>query len=117
MRIHNLEELEEQLSRPVEADASAMAALKGDLLILGVGGKMGPTLARMAKRGSVVVPVGITVPKSFRLARLLMFSLPLYVPKYMVARRERASTQPARLRAVSGGVDAQGLHPLPEALV
>ena len=51
-RIHNLEELEEQLSRPVEADASAMAALKGDLLILGVGGKMGPSLARLAHRAA-----------------------------------------------------------------
>jgi hypothetical protein len=29
-----------------------MALLAGDLVILGVGGKMGPTLARMAKRAS-----------------------------------------------------------------
>jgi len=27
-----------------------MAALRGDLVILGAGGKMGPTLARMARR-------------------------------------------------------------------
>ena len=27
-----------------------MKTLKGDILVLGVGGKMGPTLARMAKR-------------------------------------------------------------------
>lgn len=50
--IHNLEELEEQLSRPVASDAVAMAALKGDLLILGVGGKMGPSLARLARRAA-----------------------------------------------------------------
>jgi nucleoside-diphosphate-sugar epimerase len=50
--IQNIEELEDILSEPTEAVIHAMGALKGDLLILGVGGKMGPTLARMAKRAS-----------------------------------------------------------------
>lgn len=45
-------ELEEALSRPVEADVEAMRALDGDLLILGVSGKMGPTLAKLARRAS-----------------------------------------------------------------
>jgi len=45
-------ELEELLSRPDEATASAMAALDGDLLILGAGGKMGPSLARLARRAA-----------------------------------------------------------------
>jgi nucleoside-diphosphate-sugar epimerase len=52
MKIQNVADLEELLSRPRDADASAMAALQGDLLILGVGGKMGPSLARLAKRAS-----------------------------------------------------------------
>jgi hypothetical protein len=52
MKIQNLEELEEQMSRPVEADARAMADLHGELLILGVGGKMGPSLARLARRAA-----------------------------------------------------------------
>jgi len=43
-------ELEELLSRPDEKTAEAMAALDGDLLILGAGGKMGPSLARLARR-------------------------------------------------------------------
>jgi nucleoside-diphosphate-sugar epimerase len=43
-------ELEERMSRPNEADRAAMAALNGDLLILGAGGKMGPSLARRARR-------------------------------------------------------------------
>src|SRR5690606_33626962 len=47
-----VEELEEQLSRPTEALISALAELEGDLIVLGVGGKMGPTLARMARRAS-----------------------------------------------------------------
>jgi len=52
MQIHDVTDLEERLSRPDEADASAMAALDGDLLILGVGGKMGPSLARLARRAA-----------------------------------------------------------------
>jgi NAD dependent epimerase/dehydratase family len=52
MPIENLADLEERLSRPEEADAAAMRALDGDLTILGVGGKMGPSLARLARRAS-----------------------------------------------------------------
>ena len=48
--IRTIAELEERLSRPSAADVEAMAQLDGDLMILGVGGKMGPTLARLARR-------------------------------------------------------------------
>jgi NAD-dependent epimerase/dehydratase family protein len=50
LKIKTESELEESLSRPDEETASMMAALDGDLLILGVGGKMGPSLARLARR-------------------------------------------------------------------
>lgn len=50
MSIQTEAELEELLSRPDEKTAGAMAALEGDLLILGAGGKMGPSLARLARR-------------------------------------------------------------------
>jgi len=50
--IRTIAELEELLSRPSDFDRAAMAALAGDLLILGVGGKMGPTLALRAKRAA-----------------------------------------------------------------
>ena len=50
--IHTVAELEEFMSRPSEADRAALAALDGDLLILGVGGKMGPTLAIRARRAA-----------------------------------------------------------------
>jgi len=43
-------DLEERLSRPDEAVVAAMRAVPGDLMILGVGGKMGPSLARLAQR-------------------------------------------------------------------
>ena len=43
-------DLEERLSRPPASLASSLAGVPGDLVILGAGGKMGPSLARMAKR-------------------------------------------------------------------
>ena len=43
-------ELEEWLSRPTEGAIEALRRLDGDVIILGAGGKMGPTLARMARR-------------------------------------------------------------------
>ena len=51
--ISNVEELEELLSRPTDYVVETMRKLEGDLLILGVAGKMGPTLARMAQRALV----------------------------------------------------------------
>ena len=50
VKIKTESELEELLSRPDEETASALAAMDGDLLILGAGGKMGPSLARLARR-------------------------------------------------------------------
>lgn len=55
--IRNVEELEDILSEPTEAVTRAMGELKGDLVVLGIGGKMGPTLARMAKRASELAGV------------------------------------------------------------
>ncbi len=43
-------QLEYRLSEPTPALIDAIAALEGDILILGVGGKMGTTLATQAKR-------------------------------------------------------------------
>jgi hypothetical protein len=45
-------ELEERLSEPTQAVLDAFRELPGDVLVLGVGGKMGPTLARMARRST-----------------------------------------------------------------
>ncbi|HVR70330.1 MAG TPA: NAD-dependent epimerase/dehydratase family protein [Vicinamibacteria bacterium] len=43
-------QLEELLSRPSPADVAFARALDGDVLVLGAGGKMGPTLARRVRR-------------------------------------------------------------------
>ena len=45
-------QLEALLSEPTEALIEAMARLEGDVVILGVAGKMGPSLARLALRAS-----------------------------------------------------------------
>jgi nucleoside-diphosphate-sugar epimerase len=44
------QQLEDRLSEPSGSDGRAMAALEGDLLLLGVAGKMGPSLALRARR-------------------------------------------------------------------
>ena len=49
-RIADLAALEELMSRPSPELRQALKDVPGDLMVLGVGGKMGPTLARMAKR-------------------------------------------------------------------
>jgi nucleoside-diphosphate-sugar epimerase len=51
-RFDGTDELDEFLTRPTRALAADLAALDGDILVLGVGGKMGPTLARLARRAT-----------------------------------------------------------------
>jgi nucleoside-diphosphate-sugar epimerase len=48
----SLADLEERLSRPTPAVIEMMQRLPGDIIVLGAAGKMGPSLARMAKRAS-----------------------------------------------------------------
>lgn len=52
-KIESVEQLEELLSRPTEYVMQALSRTQGDIVILGVAGKMGPTLARMARRALV----------------------------------------------------------------
>src|SRR5690349_12756860 len=51
-RFHTVSELEDFLSQPTAELIQDLAGLPGDILVLGVAGKMGPTLARMAKRAA-----------------------------------------------------------------
>jgi nucleoside-diphosphate-sugar epimerase len=46
----DLEALGERLSRPTSGVLGVLARTAGDLVLLGAGGKMGPSLARMARR-------------------------------------------------------------------
>jgi nucleoside-diphosphate-sugar epimerase len=51
-RFDDVGQLEEVMSRPSHALVEALRSAPGDIMVLGVGGKMGPTLARMAKRAA-----------------------------------------------------------------
>jgi nucleoside-diphosphate-sugar epimerase len=46
----SLGELDERLSTPSPLAIRALSAIDGDIMLLGAGGKMGPSLARMARR-------------------------------------------------------------------
>jgi nucleoside-diphosphate-sugar epimerase len=59
--IENSEQLDMLLSEPNEQTVRVMQQLEGDIAVLGVGGKMGPTLARMAKRATEMAGVRRTV--------------------------------------------------------
>jgi nucleoside-diphosphate-sugar epimerase len=51
-RFGDVETLEEFMTRPSRALVDDLARVPGDIMVLGVGGKMGPTLARLAKRAA-----------------------------------------------------------------
>jgi len=48
----SISELEDNLSRPTPGVREALGQMPGDIIVLGAGGKMGPSLARMARRAS-----------------------------------------------------------------
>jgi nucleoside-diphosphate-sugar epimerase len=50
--IKDVDQLEDLLSEPTEGVVRTVGNLVGDIVILGAGGKIGPTLARMAKKAS-----------------------------------------------------------------
>jgi len=80
--IHSETELEEILAEPSDADVASVARLDGDFLILGAGGKMGPSLTRRVHRA---------VSRSGRQARVVAAS--------------RFSSA-----AVRAGIEAEGIH-------
>jgi hypothetical protein len=51
-RIDSEDTLEDLLSEPSDADVAAVSRLEPDILILGAGGKMGPSLARRVRRAA-----------------------------------------------------------------
>jgi nucleoside-diphosphate-sugar epimerase len=51
-RVEDVEQLDDLLTTPAPALIDDLARLDGDILVLGVGGKMGPTLATLAKRAA-----------------------------------------------------------------
>ncbi len=63
--MENIQEVYKKLLEPSDDLISDIARLEGDILILGVGGKMGPALAKLAKRaiekaGSIKKVIGVS---------------------------------------------------------
>jgi len=56
--LRSVPELEDKLSEPTPGVVDAISRLEGDLLILGVGGKIGPSLAQLAVRAIEASGVG-----------------------------------------------------------
>lgn len=56
--ISSTDELDDRLSEPTPAVLDVLRALDGDVMVLGAGGKMGPTLARMVRRGMNAIGQG-----------------------------------------------------------
>lgn len=52
-RIANEEELQEFISRPSKDVIEMFSKIDGDIMFLGIGGKIGPSLGRMAKRACI----------------------------------------------------------------
>src|SRR5262245_772694 len=46
----SVDDLERELSQPTAGVLQTLRSVSGDLMVLGAGGKMGPTLARMIRR-------------------------------------------------------------------
>ena len=68
-RFRDVNHLEEVMTSPSAALVADMARITGDIIILGMGGKIGPTLARLAKRaapGKCVVGVARFSEKGLR---------------------------------------------------
>ncbi|MBO4207200.1 NAD-dependent epimerase/dehydratase family protein [Micromonospora echinofusca] len=59
--MRSLAELEERLSRPRDVLVDDLRTLDGDILILGAGGKLGPSLVRLALRGVAAAGTGARV--------------------------------------------------------
>jgi nucleoside-diphosphate-sugar epimerase len=71
---HDEANLEERLSRPDDATRDALGSVSGDVLVMGAGGKMGATLARMARRALDDIGVPRTGPDARRVIAVSRFS-------------------------------------------
>jgi hypothetical protein len=61
-RFANVADVHEFMTRPSAALVADLEAVAGDIVILGAGGKMGPTLAQLARRAAPASPTSSTWP-------------------------------------------------------
>ncbi|MCX7019491.1 MAG: NAD-dependent epimerase/dehydratase family protein [Candidatus Sumerlaeota bacterium] len=94
-------ELEDLLSAPESATVDLFRRIEGDVMILGAGGKMGPTLARMARRAALQAGKGQDV---------------IAVSRFSESSGARETLEQAGVRTIAcdlGDIDA--VRPLPAA--
>jgi len=65
-------ELEDRLSSPCDAVVQALARCPGDVIVLGAGGKMGPSLAGMLRRAAEILDDGRRVIAASRFSESLV---------------------------------------------
>ncbi|MEX2174561.1 MAG: NAD-dependent epimerase/dehydratase family protein [Pirellulaceae bacterium] len=96
-RVESVERLDELLSEPTPGVLETLSRLEGDILILGVGGKMGPTLARMAAWASQAAGVKRRV---IGVARFSRPELPDWLRRHGVEPHTADLLDPAQLAAL-----------------
>jgi nucleoside-diphosphate-sugar epimerase len=79
--IRDVDHLDDLLSTPTEAVVATFRRLPGDIMLLGVGGKMGPTLARMARRAADAAG---TPRRIYGVARFSTPELPAWLERHGV---------------------------------
>ena len=96
------EELDDALSTPRDATVAALTRAPGDIIILGAGGKMGPTLARMAVRAADTADGG---------ARRRVIAVSRFSSPGAVEALQRAGVETLRCDLL----DRDAVHRLPDA--
>ena len=72
--MQTVEELENKLSEPSKRLIEDVTKIKGDIIILGLGGKMGPSLAQLLKRAIEVAGISKKVMGASRFSNKNMFN-------------------------------------------
>ena len=94
--LHTTKELMEFMTRPSDRLVEDLKRLKGDIMILGAGGKVGPAMAVLAKRGVDAAGTGARVlavslfdrpdaPETMRQAGVEVIEADLSDPKQLAA--------------------------------
>ena len=91
LSIASLTSLEEHLSRPDAAVLQTLHRTPGDFLVAGAGGKMGPSVCRMLRRG--LNAIGRDSSEVYAVSR---FSVPEYSASLRLAQPQRLGQSPGR---------------------
>jgi len=87
------DELEDLLSRPSSDVIDALRRTPGDVVVLGAGGKMGPSLSAMLRRAaSLVEGKPLRLIKGSRRRKHMLYDVPVIGPQTIAVMRETNAT-------------------------